>query len=430
MNKQISYPDRLYVETTTRCNLTCRMCMKHIAESSIGDADMSFEDFLKLKPLLGRASSIVLNGIGEPLLNPELFEMIEFAQLNMRAGTRIGIQTNGLLLDKIIIDRLFRSGLNELCISLDSMKTLQAATMLHNGSEAQELQNVIQAAVARCKSHSDGARVGIEIVLMQENLPELPEIITWATTIGVHFIIVTHLLPHSEEAAEQSLFNPNNSASQSLFVRWMQKAEAENLDLLEAYKYSRKTGKADRFQPAQKIIESMVSEARESSIWLNLENLFQWYKKAADELLEIFKVAAEIAENANTELFLPPEHVSEDISCRFIEENALFITVDGQLAPCQTMMHNAPVMLTEPAMFKSRTFGSIHEENPLDIWNSTDFQSFRREVTSHVYPSCTGCPVGPCTDIQDSANSFESDCYGNMTPCGACLWGRGGIRCL
>ena len=46
------YPSRLFVETTTRCNLKCRMCVKQSGDGGICEGDLSPSLFAALEPAL------------------------------------------------------------------------------------------------------------------------------------------------------------------------------------------------------------------------------------------------------------------------------------------------------------------------------------------------------------------------------------------
>src|SRR3990172_8954640 len=68
-------PESAYIEITSRCNLRCAMCPRthfgagHGADRGLGD----LEEVLRQLPGVSRA---VLHGLGEPLLNPRLPDMI------------------------------------------------------------------------------------------------------------------------------------------------------------------------------------------------------------------------------------------------------------------------------------------------------------------------------------------------------------------
>lgn len=115
-------PRRLYVETTTRCNLKCAMCMKLARHTDIPEADMGMEVFRALVPVMGGLERMMLNGVGEPLLNPHLPEMVRLARRHMPAEASIGFQSNGLLLTQELADELLRAGLDRVCLSVDTVR--------------------------------------------------------------------------------------------------------------------------------------------------------------------------------------------------------------------------------------------------------------------------------------------------------------------
>ena len=76
----VPYPRKVYVEPTTRCNLHCPMCLKFSEGSCIEEGDLPLALFSTLAPSLKYTEFLVLNGIGEPLLHPELEQMIAMAR--------------------------------------------------------------------------------------------------------------------------------------------------------------------------------------------------------------------------------------------------------------------------------------------------------------------------------------------------------------
>ena len=66
------HPTKLFVEVTTLCNLLCGMCVKQNGTGGIAEGSMSAETFEQLAPAFPHLDTLILNGIGEPLLNPHL----------------------------------------------------------------------------------------------------------------------------------------------------------------------------------------------------------------------------------------------------------------------------------------------------------------------------------------------------------------------
>ena len=76
----LEYPSKLFVETTSRCNLNCVMCMKQNAGGGMKDGDLTAQTFQALGAALPNLESLVLNGVGEPLLNTRLEQFISQAK--------------------------------------------------------------------------------------------------------------------------------------------------------------------------------------------------------------------------------------------------------------------------------------------------------------------------------------------------------------
>lgn len=113
-------PSRLFVEVTTRCNLNCAMCVKQSSGQAMREGHMSRETFARLAPALPHLDALVLNGIGEPLLHPELERFIEAGRRGMPEAGWVGFQTNGQLLGPRRAQSLAAAGIDRICISVDS----------------------------------------------------------------------------------------------------------------------------------------------------------------------------------------------------------------------------------------------------------------------------------------------------------------------
>lgn len=111
------------VDVTSRCNLSCVGCFYHSPEVEDderhdpvkGDIplDLAKELFSDLRKM--GTNSIILQGAGEPLLYPNLLELISFAKQN---GFDVMVLTNGTLLGREMCEGLIESHLDTLRVSL------------------------------------------------------------------------------------------------------------------------------------------------------------------------------------------------------------------------------------------------------------------------------------------------------------------------
>jgi len=108
-------PERIQIEITNRCNYTCGMCPRE--SFNLPEKDIPLDLFQKIIDRFESHYNITLTGWGEPLLHPELMDMIVYAK---GKGHNIGVTTNGLLLAPFI--EKFINTVDKLTVSLDSIE--------------------------------------------------------------------------------------------------------------------------------------------------------------------------------------------------------------------------------------------------------------------------------------------------------------------
>lgn len=177
-------PKKIYVELTTRCNLQCSMCVKYTAGSCIPECDLELDVFHHLLPSLTTIDNLVLSGIGESLLHPNLSEIIALARKHMPASGTIGVQSNGLLLDRDKAADLIEQGLTSLCLSVDSFSdtcSLNHETREHSFQAVKEAVNNVNSAREFTSTKLD---LGLQIVLADSTIKDLPSLLSWAAQMG------------------------------------------------------------------------------------------------------------------------------------------------------------------------------------------------------------------------------------------------------
>ena len=200
------FPSKLFVETTTRCNLNCFMCVKQNRGSDVCEGDFSPELFSRLEPALPHIEALILNGIGEPLMNPHLESFIRRAKKLMPPSGWIGFQTNGVLMTHLRAVSLVDAGLDKVCVSVDAIAPEQFRK-LREGGEVDSVDMALSALNnARTLCNRPDVKIGIEFVAMRSNISELPATLEWAAGRGASFAIVTHVLPYDELHAHEAVF--------------------------------------------------------------------------------------------------------------------------------------------------------------------------------------------------------------------------------
>ncbi|MEK6645090.1 MAG: radical SAM protein [Candidatus Firestonebacteria bacterium] len=110
-----TFPLRLGIEVTNNCNLACSMCPRQNMTRKIGDMD--FELFKNIIDEGKKYLELVcLQDVGEPLMNKNIFRMIEYCKLN---DIRTLISTNATLLDNKTTIELLDSGIDYIIFAFD-----------------------------------------------------------------------------------------------------------------------------------------------------------------------------------------------------------------------------------------------------------------------------------------------------------------------
>ena len=107
--------DWIQVEASSYCNAACRYCPHTTYRDTWLERHLPLETFEKLAPVFRKTKLVYLQGWGEPFLNPDFFAM---AALAKQAGCKVGVTTNGMLLNREIIEQLVSFGFDVVAFSV------------------------------------------------------------------------------------------------------------------------------------------------------------------------------------------------------------------------------------------------------------------------------------------------------------------------
>jgi MoaA/NifB/PqqE/SkfB family radical SAM enzyme len=361
---------KLYVEPTTVCNLNCRTCMRNTWETP--DGHMAFERYERL---LAQAKAIptlerlAFGGFGEPLAHPRLPEMVARAKAQ---GLVVELVTNGTLLDPDMALALVRAGLDQLWVSIDGV-----TPETYNDVRGERLQIVLDhlrdLRRARRRVRDSNLELGLVFVAMKHNAGELAQLPRLAGQVGARQVMVTNVLPYTDEMAEEMLYE------RALFL----------------------PGPVPASVSPQVILPNM-----------------DWDQENGAILVE------QLSRGAAVRLMDQPLRWSRD-TCRFIAQGCAVIGWDGRVAPCLGLLHPYTTYLHGyERHIRAYSLGHIDARPLDDIWSDPEYVAFRERVDAFEFSPCTIC--GGCDDFE----SNETDCVGSPFPaCGGCLWAQGVIQC-
>lgn len=174
-------PVEYIVETTAKCNLYCPMCPRETHKQP--KEDMAGEIFEKLVRESGSsAEHMMLIGLGEPFMDPLIFDRIEYCA---RHNVSTLLSTNGTFLDEANSRRLLASPLEHITLSFDGA-TKESFEYYRKGARFEKVRdNFVR--FARMK-HDLRAKIQVvvQMVRMERNAGEVDDFIRfWSAVPGV-----------------------------------------------------------------------------------------------------------------------------------------------------------------------------------------------------------------------------------------------------
>lgn len=197
--------DWVQVELTTYCNSFCVYCPQTAMSATISKKHIPLDLFRKLMPFLRYTKMIYLQGWGEPLLHPNLFEMI---QLCKNQNKVVGFTTNGMALDEKTIHRIIDLKLDILGVSLAGA-TPESHNKFRRGNDFDRLIKNLQL-LNRIKTERNSTHPALHLafLMLKSNFHEMEALVSLAKGMGVKQIVASNLsLILNKALYAEALFN-------------------------------------------------------------------------------------------------------------------------------------------------------------------------------------------------------------------------------
>lgn len=180
--EKASKPFGIKFEVSSLCNLRCVMCPRSKGLTR-KQGLLSFENFKKVYDQI-KPAYLNLTGMGEPLLNPDLFRIIRYAKKNKSI---VKIDTNATLLNEKNASKLLDTEPNIVSISIDGTdkRTFEA---IRKGAKFEEVIENMKKLVKLRNSRKSNTNVHVNFVLQRKNISEISRFITYIDSLGVDSI--------------------------------------------------------------------------------------------------------------------------------------------------------------------------------------------------------------------------------------------------
>lgn len=217
--KKLPSPWRITFDTNPDdCNLRCIMCEDHspysmtqILRRSGGRAKRRMDIRLIRKVVEEQAPlglrEIIPSTMGEPLLYQDFDEIVRLCGLH---GVKLNLTTNGTFPGRgaKAWARLLTPICSDVKLSWNGGCKATQESIMRGTDWEQNLANISTFIRVRDEVHQAGGprcRVTLQLTFMEANLPELPEIIDLALTLGIDRVKGHHLWAHFSEIQNLSL---------------------------------------------------------------------------------------------------------------------------------------------------------------------------------------------------------------------------------
>jgi MoaA/NifB/PqqE/SkfB family radical SAM enzyme len=236
-------PRSVQIEPVGQCNLRCRMCPVQFRPDGHRGASafMQFDTFRLLLDQFGRITELHLQGLGEPMLHPRFFDMVELA---VARGIQVSTNTNMTVMTEEQAERCVTSGLHALHVSIDASHPEIYEAVRVGAHLPLVLRNLRRVTTAKTRLGHDRPHVSLVAVLMRSTLEGLPDLVRLAAESGVGAMSVQqlchdfsedslppHYLPMRDFIEQEMLAETDREHAQEVFGRALARAAQDGIAL-------------------------------------------------------------------------------------------------------------------------------------------------------------------------------------------------------
>ena len=325
-------PKVVFIEVTNRCNLLCQTCPRTYFQREPLKT-LSLQDFISIAEQFHQMQRALLHGIGEPLLNAELPEIIKYLK---QRKIEVIINSNGTLLSDEWQRKLIESGLDQYRCSIDGATDATYAR-IRGASLLPKIKKGLQGLVkTKERLGMSIPNISIWCVATRENLQELPDLLRLATRLGVSEVYLQRMVYFAKQPDQQFGMARDEIA---IF------------------------GKEDNIE------QQIIDECTRLSSELGIKFLASGGRDPINSL-----AAARSSDFSPWQACMRPWTTA-------------YITANGNCLPCCI----SPFATDN---YESLILGNLFEQPLNEIWNEHQYEKFRTDLLSeHPNQACASCGV-------------------------------------
>jgi len=191
------FPSQVIVDVTEVCDLACIHCPHPVFKKSkyYGGCSLSLDLNEKVIDEIKHHGQNITQYVrycaeGEPLINPRIYKMIEYASRN--SGTTVTLTTNGTLMNERRIERLLAAKVDVIDISIDAFTPETYAKIRVNGDLNTTRSNVLRL-LQMAKQPSSHTKVVVSYIEQPQNIHETRDFESFWKDKGADYVVVRRL---------------------------------------------------------------------------------------------------------------------------------------------------------------------------------------------------------------------------------------------
>jgi radical SAM protein with 4Fe4S-binding SPASM domain len=187
-------PKHVSIEPSSKCNLHCVMCSRETLAQKPLNINMSLTDFRRIADQFDNPEDVVLCGVGEPLMNREIVEMVQYITSK---GWVANIINNGTLMTEEKAHQLIDAGLRTVTFSIHG-GTPDTHQLIRQGSPKVDSLERLYGNIKRFVEIRNERKADVYVIAnylaARQTVSEFPKTLRTAKEIGIDEVVALRLI--------------------------------------------------------------------------------------------------------------------------------------------------------------------------------------------------------------------------------------------
>ena len=191
---------KVYLEITDSCNLECEICYRHQwVQDPVDMKEDLWKNAVKQIQESKTIETVVLGGMGEPLVSPFFAKTVELLR-----DKQIWVTSNATM----FIEQLTTDIVSKIHLFVVSVDGMESHMVKERGVVFQELlANIDHLIYLKEQNNKETPYLDIQFVASEKNIDEIFPLMDILAEKRVRNIIISHLLPQHTEQADDILYS-------------------------------------------------------------------------------------------------------------------------------------------------------------------------------------------------------------------------------